>query len=99
MSYFREGRLLRTIEQIADSVADSYDDFDRDIIQAKWAMDGSTSLLEAAAKLTAYANSLIDLHDAGWRLSGAVTSGEGFIRKSAEPIDCEFKKIIEVWTA
>ncbi|MCK6210343.1 hypothetical protein KZX45_07275 [Georgenia sp. EYE_87] len=63
---------------------DELDDLDelsegRDIIRAKWSMDGARTLSEAAAKLEAFAQELRDLEESGWQLTEPVADDVGII--------------------
>ena len=46
-------------------------------IRAKWTMDGSKTLPEAAAKLRALADELDRYHQEGWTLEGPVEDDYG----------------------
>jgi len=48
-------------------------------IRAKWTMDGSRTLLEAAAKLRNEAEWLEDLAGAGFELNGSIQDDYGFV--------------------
>lgn len=54
-----------------------------DSIRAKWAMDGATTLSEAAGKLRELAHQLELLEQEGWQLTGPVEDDYGFIRRQA----------------
>jgi hypothetical protein len=51
----------------------------RDLIRAKWSMDGARTLSEAAAKLEAFAQELRDLEESGWQLTEPVADDVGII--------------------
>lgn len=51
------------------------------IIRAKWVMDGSTTLKEAAETLRAFATHLEEGSDDGWELKGEVSDDYGFIHR------------------
>lgn len=53
------------------------------IIRAKWAMDGATTLEEAAGKLEAHAARLRGMAEEGWRLEGAVEDDYGTVVQEA----------------
>jgi hypothetical protein len=55
---------------------------DRDLIRAKWSMDGARTLTEAAAKLEALAQELRDLEESGWQLTEPVADDVGFIEQA-----------------
>jgi hypothetical protein len=55
---------------------------DRDLIRAKWSMDGARTLSEAAAKLEAFAQELRDLEESGWQLTEPVADDIGFIEQA-----------------
>jgi len=55
---------------------------DRDLIRAKWSMDGARTLTEAAAKLEALAQELRDLEESGWQLTEPVADDVGFIQQA-----------------
>jgi hypothetical protein len=52
---------------------------DREIIRAKWVMDGAATLPEAAEKLRARAAELDELHKQGWRLGSPVEDDYGYL--------------------
>jgi hypothetical protein len=49
------------------------------IIRCKWTMDGATTLTEAAAKLHAYADWLLDKESKGHQLTGTIEDDYGFV--------------------
>jgi hypothetical protein len=55
-----------------------------DIIRAKWAMDGATTLAEAAAKLRAFADELDRMHAGGYRLEDEVADDYGLVLAPGE---------------
>ena len=55
---------------------------DRDLIRAKWSMDGARTLSEAATKLEAFAQELRDLEESGWQLTEPVADDVGFIQQA-----------------
>ena len=64
-----------------------YDDFDdpddgTEVVRAKWAMDGATTLGEAAAMLRAMAADLEAREADGWRLTGPIQDDYGFVRRT-----------------
>ncbi|GAA4288617.1 hypothetical protein [Georgenia daeguensis] len=54
---------------------------DRDLIRAKWSMDGARTLSDAAAKLEALAQELRDLEESGWQLTEPVADDVGIIEQ------------------
>jgi hypothetical protein len=52
-----------------------------EIIRAKWQMDGATTLSEAAEKLRAFADELIQMEKDGWQLTQPVEDDYGIIYK------------------
>jgi hypothetical protein len=48
-------------------------------IRAKWTMDGAGTLLEAAAKLRAFADELDKMHKEGWTLEDSVEDDYGTV--------------------
>ena len=55
-----------------------------EIIRAKWTMDGSTTLAEAAAKLRERADELDRMHAEGYRLEGPVYDDYGTVLAPGE---------------
>lgn len=51
-----------------------------DPIRAKWLMDGSTTLAEAAERLERQAALLRSLHAEGWTLTAPIEDDYGFLR-------------------
>lgn len=50
-----------------------------DVIRAKWAVDGASTLPEAADRLHGYAEELERAHRQGYRLRGPVEDDHGFV--------------------
>jgi hypothetical protein len=58
-----------------------------EIIRAKWTMDGSTTLGEAAVKLRAFADELDRMEADGWQLERPVEDDYGYATKPGETDD------------
>lgn len=57
-----------------------------DVVRAKWAMNGATTLGEAAAKLREYADHLEVMAQEGWVLNEPVQDDYGFLGRSKETL-------------
>jgi hypothetical protein len=57
------------------------DESSSETVRAKWAMDGATTLSEAAAKLVEFADELKKLEADGWQLAAPVNDDYGFIER------------------
>jgi hypothetical protein len=56
-------------------------------IRSKWAMEGSTTLSEAAGQLRGFANELEEMEKQGWKLVEPIEDGCGQLYKKAEKGD------------
>lgn len=52
------------------------------VVRAKWIMDGSATLTEAAARLQTYAKMLLELEQNGWQLMLPVDDDYGFVLRN-----------------
>lgn len=72
---------MRTTDpDVADADFEDFEE-DYDIIRAKWCMDGSTTLQQAAQKLERMAIMLRDLHDHGFVLDQVISNDYGFVSR------------------
>jgi hypothetical protein len=61
------------------------DDDRLDVVRARWVLEGTRSLREAAANLRAFAEDLEELEREGWQLVGRIEGDRGVIRRMAPP--------------